>query len=265
MRVAVRAVTVGMTPTGDRAVTTTTLETGHIHFLYRPVVEEEDPEGLVDVQQFEVVLHPRHREHFRKLVVGRKRMPDIDDTEPLWGFVDQVTDDVEDLRGSLAAEDYETATRGRRRQPAARPAGEGAYAIVRRGRDTYLAYELELPEEPGEVQDDLQVEPQARLVLTVKNPDAGSPPTAGLPDRAQPDLPQELLDGFRGRRWIAADPVVLLDHEGIEFLLIGAERDAELEGKEPQLDEVEGRELTDLLQAQRRHHPVEPLFEGDWA
>lgn len=241
-----------------------TLETGHIHFLYRPVVEEEDPEGLVDVQQFEVVLHPQDREHFRRLIIGRKRLPEVDETEALWGFVDLVTGDADELRDAVAAEEYETATRGRRHQPAARPAGEGSYAIVRRGRDTYLAYELALPDEPGEVQDALRVEHDARLVLSVKNPEVGSPPEAGLPERSQVELPEDLRERFDGRRWIAADPVRFLDHEGIELLLIGAEHDPELEGERPPLDDVDEQELADLLEVQERDHPVEPLLEGTW-
>lgn len=60
-----------------------TMETGDIHFLYRPVVEEEEPEGLGDVQNFFVVLHPRGRDHLRLLVVGRKRLPDVGETERL--------------------------------------------------------------------------------------------------------------------------------------------------------------------------------------
>lgn len=240
-----------------------TLEIGHIHFLYRPVVEEEDPSGLVDVQNLEIVLHPRDRAHFRRLIVGRKRLPDIDETGRNWGFVDLVTDDADALVEELAAEEYDTETRGRRHQPAARPAGEGAYAIVARGRETYLAYALEQPEEPGEVQQALRIAPEARYVLMVKNPEAGSPPRAGLPEGKQAEFPQELRRRFDGRRWIAADPVEFLDHEGAEFVLIGASEDVEVEDVPP-LGEVEGQELTDLLAAHRDEHPVTPLLRGEW-
>lgn len=240
-----------------------TLELGHIHFLYRPAVEEEDPSGLEDVQQFEVVLHPRDREHFRRLIVGRKRLPDTEETGRNWGFVDLVTDDAEQLVGELAAEDYETRTRGRRHQPAARPAGEGAYALVARGRDTYLAYSLQQPEEPGEVQEALRIAPEARYVLMIKNPEAGSPPQAGLPEDRQAQFPPELAERFDGRRWVAADPIEFLDHPGAEFVLIGASEDVEVEDVPP-LDEVETQELTDLLADQRDQHPVTPLVEGQW-
>ncbi len=47
---------------------------------------------------------------------------------------------------------YETATRGERKRQPARAAGEGVYQLVRSGRETYLAYKLELPRQPGEVQ-----------------------------------------------------------------------------------------------------------------
>lgn len=54
-------------------------------------------------------------------------------------------------------------------------------------------------------------------------------------------------------------------HEGVEFFLIGAGDEPDVEGERPPLDAVEEQELTDLLAAQRRDHPVEPLVEGSWA
>lgn len=85
------------------------LESGDIHFSFRPVVEEESPEGLADVQQFMVVLSPLGRGRHRILVVGRKRLPDIADNEPLWAYVDLVTDDRDAVTGALAGERYASA------------------------------------------------------------------------------------------------------------------------------------------------------------
>ena len=46
---------------------------------------------------------------------------------------------------------------------------KGAYTIVDDGgRDTYLAYILEVPEEPGDVQKELRITPQARFHLSIK-------------------------------------------------------------------------------------------------
>ncbi|MDP8971440.1 MAG: hypothetical protein M3N52_13265 [Actinomycetota bacterium] len=240
-----------------------TIETGDIHFLYRPRVEEEDPGELDDVQNFFVVLRPRGGDRLRLLIVGGKRLPDTGEHERLWGFVQTVASDPEDLREQFRAERYDTRTRGLRHQPAARPAGEGVYAIARRDGETFLAYLLELPDAPGPVQQELQIPPQARYVLNVKDPRVGAPPRAGLPPEQQADFPPRLQERFGDRRWIAADPVDLLDHEGAEILLIGAREDVEVDGTPP-LEPDDEVQLLHQLDLDRDEHPVAPLLEGEW-
>src|SRR5437764_1221293 len=58
------------------------------------------------------------------------------------------------------------------------------------------------------------------------NPEAGSPPGAGLPDRDEAHYPKPLEEKFRGRRFASEDPQ-LLDYEGAEFILVGARTDPE--------------------------------------
>lgn len=41
-------------------------------------------ESLDDVQRFYMVLAPHGRSFFRLLVIGRKRLPDVDDHERNW-------------------------------------------------------------------------------------------------------------------------------------------------------------------------------------
>lgn len=183
------------------------LETGQVAFVYHPAVEEEDPAGLVDVQNFAVLLQPRDTSLVRRIVVGRKRLPDIDETERVWGFVDRVTDDPEQIRAELGAEDYTTATRGRRHQPAARLAGAGGYAIARRGRDTYLAYRLRLPTDPADVQRELDIPEEGRFVLSVKNPEISSPPEAGLPASLDETDADELTEMLTADDEVPATPL----------------------------------------------------------
>lgn len=243
-----------------------TLETGDIGFVYVPRVEEEDPGGLDDVQDLRIVLRPDGRSHTRVLVVGRKRLPDVDDTERYWGFVETVTDDPRVLRDEFRAEQYDTATRGRRHQPAARAAGEGVYALVRRGGDTFLAYVLDVPQEGGEVQRELRIAPRARYVLAVRDPAADSPPGVGLSPERRADYPAELREVFGERRWVAADPPALLDHEGAELVIIAAAEDVQVEGPGgiPPLDPDDEAELTEELDLLREDRPTEPLLEGGW-
>src|SRR5271165_6625217 len=57
-----------------------------------------------------------------------------------------------------------------------RPAGEGVYALFLHGNHTHLAYVLELPLIPGEVQKAFNIKPEGGFVLAVKNPGAVPPP-----------------------------------------------------------------------------------------
>lgn len=245
---------------------TEVLEEGDIFFLYRPRVEEEDPSKLGDIQRFFMVLRPRGGKHTRLIAVGRKRLPEVGRHERNWGFVALVTDNERKVERDLREETYETETRGERRQPAARPAGEGVYVISLEDGQMHLSYELELPESPGEVQDALRIRNKASYVLSVKNPERGAPPNVGLAERQKADYPDKLQDIFRGRRF-AREDVRLLDYEGAEILLVGARTDPgraygiELEAEE---EEPGSADTFRKLHMAKSRHPVKPLLTGQW-
>ena len=243
------------------------LERGDIFFLYRPRVEEEEVEALEDVQRFFFVLKPEGKGRFRRIVVGRKRLPEPAEHERFWAFVDEVTARPEELREELERFEYETQTRGERVQPEARPAGEGRYAIVDHDGHTHLAYALELPREPGEAQEELGIREEASYVLAVKNPDAPTPVGVGLRPRQQADFPRELAERFQGRRFVPVDPPDFLDHEGAKLVLIGAAEDAsdELEIRlDPERERVETADLFQTLRLRPEEHPNEPVERGEW-
>lgn len=204
------------------------IERGDIYFAYRPRVEREQVHGIEEVQRLFVILQPADGNRSRRLVIGRKHLPRAEEHERFWGFVDEVADQPEAVAEELERRAYDTRTRGKRTQPEARPAGEGRYAIVRHGNHMHLTYELELPEQPGAVQQELTIEAEASYILAIKNPLAGAPAGAGLAPQQQADLPKRKQERFEGRRFTSADPD-LLDQEGIEFVLIGAARDVEEE------------------------------------
>jgi hypothetical protein len=116
-----------------------------------------------------------------------------------------------------------TKTRGERVRPAARPAGEGVYEIVRHDRHTHLVYALELPKKPGQVQQELHIEKEASYIFSIKNPEI--PSQARLEESHRPDFPQTLQEKFAHRRWISVDPPEFLNYEGTELLLIGITED----------------------------------------
>src|SRR5690606_27537612 len=108
---------------------------------------------------------------------------------------------------------YRTKTRGERHEPPARPAGEGVYSLARHGDHTHLIYALELPKEPGEPQRQLRIEEEGSYIISVKNPEAPSPPRAGLSEDQKTDFPQKLQELFDGRKFLPVDPPDFLDHE----------------------------------------------------
>lgn len=245
---------------------TDVLEQGDIYFMYRPKVEHEEAEGFGDVERFYLALKPDGASRYRLIVIGRKRLPDVDDHERNWGFVDMVCEAPRKIEQRLREEHYDTKTRGERTRPAARPAGEGKYAIARVGRDMHLVYALELPEQPGAVQKALNIAPEAGFVLSVKNPEKGSPRAAGLQEDEQADYPKKLQEEFRDRKFASEDPR-LLDYAGAEVLLVGARRDPE-RAYDVDIDtEHESLDTADIvkrLKMVQSRHPVEPLVRGEW-
>ncbi|MFO7595033.1 MAG: hypothetical protein R6W92_01670 [Desulfocurvibacter africanus] len=246
-----------------------TLEKGSVYFFYRPKVNEEEPSGLGDVERMYMVLSPGRRDRVRLAVVGHKKLPDPSEKgrRKYWGFVDMVRKDPTAIRDELGSDEYRTKTRGRQHLPAARPVGEGVYRILRHGDHTHLAYALELPDKTGKVQKDLNIAREASYIISVKNPESGGKPQAGLSDGQQADFPKKLQEEFRGRKFADVDPPEFLDHEGCEFLLIPASDDVKEELGLELNPEHETRHSADVFQELRLdvdENPVRPLFEGKW-
>src|SRR5947208_14357307 len=113
--------------------------------------------------------------------------------------------------GRDRTEEVRDEERGTRVQPEARPAGEAGYAIVGHDGHTHLAYALELPREPGEVQRAFRIEHEASYIVALKNPQA-EPRTRG-------EFPDGLSRLFGGRPVMSVDPPSLLDYQGIDLVL----------------------------------------------
>jgi hypothetical protein len=242
------------------------VERGDIFFAYRPRVEQDEVGGLGDVQRFFMILKPQGRAPLRLAVLGRKRLPEANEHERIWGFIDKIADSGSAIEGELREYRYDTKTRGERTLPAARPAGEGKYALLQRGRNLHLTFELELPKRLGEVQEELNIPRQGAYILSIKNPEKPAPPGAGLPEREEAHYPEPLQQEFRNRRFATADPH-LLDFEGAEFILIGARTDPERAYHIDIETEHETAEKADIfrqLKMSRREHPLQPSLEGEW-
>ena len=250
---------------------TQTLEEGNIYFVYTPRVHGPGEESTVtsaeDIERTFIILSARGQRRYRRIVVGRKKLPEIQNGgQRFWGFVDIVGEQPDRVEHELEEARYATATRGERVRPAARPAGEGIYRIVQHENHNHLIYALELPDEPGPAQKELNIEPEASYIFSVKNPEAGSPPGVGLGPRQKAHYPEHLESRFRGRRFLPAEPE-LLDYEGVEVLLIGSSENPQEELGIELRPEPENEWSADIftdLRMRRSQHPVEPLFTGEW-
>ena len=88
----------------------------------------------------------------------------------------------------------------------------------------------------------------------------------GLSPEQRAGLPDPLQQRFGSRRFIPAGPD-LLNHEGIEVVLIGASLDVERElGVHPVAEEedITSAEVFQRLRMPPERRPIEPLMRGEW-
>ena len=252
------------------------LEQGDIYFLYRPKVlsaeeceegvGEPAAEGIDDVQNFYMVLKPEGG-RFRLINIGRKRLPDIEGHERNWGFIDIIADSGKEIEEGLRRDTYDTKTRGERVLPAARPAGEGVYALLREGSKMFLAWALELPTKPGPVQKAFNIPQEASLAISIANPEKrGGPRTAQLGEEQKAHYPKSLQKEFRDRKFATEDPR-LLDYEGAQVIFIGARENpgaAYAIDLQPEKEREGSADIFKQLRFAKSRHPVEPLLRGEW-
>jgi hypothetical protein len=247
----------------------TRLERGNIYFFYQPRVEELDPDDIGDLQRLYVLLNPEHRKRYRLITIGQKRLADPAQSggKPQWGFVDFVANTPKQVREALESTTYRTKTRGERLEPAARAAGEGVYRILRHGDHTHLVYALELPKATGDVQEQLEIEPEASYIISIANPERSAPKASGLGKARQADYPQKLKDVFRNRKFADADPPEFLDYEGAELVLVPAAADIDKDlgiELDTENETTASGEIFKDLRIDRSELPTEPLLEREW-
>lgn len=244
------------------------LETGSIYFFYRPKIGKEDVKSTSQVQRFHIVLSPQGKKEYRLLTVGKKELPEIGKKEQYWGFVQKYGEKPEEVEDELDPGKYETKTRGERKIPAARPVGEGVYAIAIHENDhTHLAYLLEFPKEEKEVQKAFNIKKQGSYIINVKNPNTSSPPGVGLGADQKADFPENLQKKFENRRFYMINPPEFLNYQGAEIILIGAKEDIGKElGIKADLEKETNYEADIFkdLKLEKEQHPLEPLFKGKW-
>ena len=122
------------------------LEQGDIYFFYRPKKNAEEVKGIEDVRRFFMVTAPEKSENkdndknqfYRLFVIGKKSLPEIRKSEAraserYWARVGGIFRDPNELTKELLSDEF-------RKCDAARPVGEGKYAIVKHQNHAELAY-----------------------------------------------------------------------------------------------------------------------------
>ncbi|MGE5660835.1 MAG: hypothetical protein ACM3X1_01165 [Ignavibacteriales bacterium] len=246
----------------------TILEQGDIFFFYRPKVRSETVESIDDVRRFFVVLAPDSKNLFRLLLIGKKSLPEIRETEArsserYWARVGGIFNDPAQLTKELLSKEF-------REGDMARPAGEGKYAIVDHNKHTELVYVLELPKEAGEAQKELGIEKEASYIITVINPKIPKRKESLPITEDAPKYPESILNDFSDNENFVplSRNLKFIDYQNSQIILIGAR-----EGKDTLTQELgitvenerENDNSADIftrLKICKDQVPIKPLMQG---
>lgn len=190
------------------------LEHGDARFFVRPRVMLARASAFRDVQRLFVVLEPEGRRTFRRVVIGRKRMPDPARRDRQWAYVDRIGSSMGDVLEDMGPASYDTKTEGFRMQAGAASIAHGTYGIRRHDDHVHLDFDLDGPPLVA----DLGLTEHASVIAAVFNPERWA--TEG--PREPSIYPDELQERFEGKRFAPLAPS-FLDHVGCEIVLIGHE------------------------------------------
>ena len=258
------------------------LEQGDIYFLYRPKKGAEEVKGIENIRRFFMVTALEEEENsnksrlYRLFIIGKKSLPEVRKTEAraserYWARVGGIFKEPDELARELFSDEF-------RKGDAARPVGEGKYAIIRHHQNhTELAYILELPNEPGEAQIELGIEKEASYIVSVINPKkpvASSVPEGGsYPSTKEiPMYPAELLKAFNDSDIFVplSRDTRLIDYQNAQIILTGAREGRDVIKRDigiEIIDEDETQQSADIfnkLNLRREQVPIRPLTEGKW-
>jgi hypothetical protein len=256
----------------NQETTAEVLEKGDIFFFYRPktkIVDDGsggDVKSIDDIRRFFMVTAttttaanteneqqqqfdgtnsktPKEEEsqRYRLFVIGKKSLPEIRTSEArrserYWAKVGGIFENPQELTSELLSDEF-------RKGDAARPVGEGKYAIVKHQDHAELAYVLEMPEEPGEAQRELGIEKEASYIVSIINPKVPVP--AGYPSSEEPpNYPESILKEFgENENFISlARDLRFINFQNAQMILVGAREGRDVIQKEFGVDIREEKE-----------------------
>jgi hypothetical protein len=269
------------------------LEQGDIFFFYRPKVNSKEIKSIDDIRRFYMVLCPedeqkiidnntnndtttKDKKLYRLFVIGKKSLPEIRKTkarssERFWAQVGGIFYESKKLGEDLASEEF-------RKGDAARPVGEGKYAIIEHQNHTELAFILEMPQEIGEAQKELGIEKEATYIITVINPNKSVPESYSTAEAERPKYPEDIekyLINSQKRFISLSQNLNLINYQNAQVVLIGAREGKDIIKQEIGLDietEDEGEDKKNLLlsssdiftklKLRKEQVPIKPIIEG---
>ena len=252
------------------------LEYGDVYFFYRPKVGSQNVKSIDDVRRFFMVTAPEEmtvksdknektrRQLYRLFIIGKKSLPEVRKSEArsserYWARVGGIFEKPQELTKELLSDEF-------RKGDAARPVGEGKYAIVKHQNRAELAYILELPKEPGEAQRELGIEKEASYIVTVINP--VKPVPEGYPSADQsPKYPDFVQQEFKeDENFIPLTRnLELINYQNAQIILIGAREGKDAIRKDLGIELGEEPNSTDIfskLKVRKEQIPVRPIVEG---
>jgi hypothetical protein len=254
-------------------------ECGDIYFFYRPKVRSHEVKNIDDVRFFMITapeqtttkskgndekVKKTHRQLYRLFVTGKKSLPEIRKSEArsserYWARVGGIFERPEDLTKELLSDEF-------RKGDAARPVGEGKYAIVEHQNHAELAYILELPKEPGEAQTELGIKKEASYIVTVINP--VKPIPEGYPSTDQsPQYPDSIQKEFKDdENFIPLTRnLELVNYQNAQIILIGAREGRDMIKKEVGIEikeELSSVDIFSKLKVRKEQVPLRPIIRG---
>ncbi|MDP9015755.1 MAG: hypothetical protein M3M87_03230 [Thermoproteota archaeon] len=204
---------------------------------------------------------------YRLFVIGKKSLPEVRTTEArrserYWAKVGGIFENPQELTSELLADEF-------RKGDAARPVGEGKYAIVKHQDHAELAYVLEMPEEPGEAQRELGIEKEASYIISIINPKVPVP--AGYPSSEEPpNYPESILKEFgQNENFVSlARDLRFINFQNAQMILVGAREGKDVIQKEFGIDIKEEKETVhsadvfSKLKIEKDRVPIKALIEG---
>jgi|SRR5215203_1585696 len=267
------------------------LEQGDIFFFYRPKVSSNEIKSIDDVRRFYMVLCPedeqkiidntnndtntKEKKVYRLFIIGKKSLPEIRKTEArsserFWAQVGGIFYDSKKLGEDLTAEEF-------RKGDAARPVGEGKYAIIEHQNHTELAFILEMPQEIGEAQKELGIQKEATYIITVINPNKPVPEGYRTAEAERPKYPEDIekyLNNIQDKFISLSHNLNLINYQNAQVVLIGAREGKDIIKQEIGVDietEDEGGDKENIsssadiftkLKIRKEQVPIKPIIEG---